>query len=152
MFMAITHLFDKGVDTFKNADIEAACAEIRATTSATSIVSADLQETIVRCCGELAQFDVCDILHYVQTDVRLHNVSVHPDLLVNVIEDSTGETIAEFALPAETDPCAVIEICDRLTNATAAQKTVISKDMLYAELRKEGLFPAKIAFDVTHYV
>lgn len=65
--MALTHLVDVGHRNLQDqVEIKATCKEIRETTSSNSILSADIQCSLIECAHELTQFSIQNLLRYVK--------------------------------------------------------------------------------------
>lgn len=101
--MAITHLMQVGVDNLKDADVEAVCKKMMEETPANYIMTPEFRCSILRCSVELAQEPIWDILKYIQTDIGIDGVTVHPGIIVNFKQNATCKHLMTCVVPADTD-------------------------------------------------
>ena len=101
--MAITHLMQVGVDNLKDADVEAVCQKMMKETPENYIMTPEFRCNILKCSVDLAQIPVWDILKYIQTDIGIDGVTVHPGIIVNFRQNATCRELMTCVVPADTD-------------------------------------------------
>lgn len=124
--MAITHLMQVGVDNLKDADVEAVCKKMMRETPENYIMTPEFRCNILKCSVELAQIPVWDILKYIQTDIGIDGVTVHPGIIVDFKQNATCRPIMTCMLPPDTDEDTLDEVV----------KTV--EDKLEVHIKKNG--------------
>lgn len=101
--MAITHLMQIGVDNLKDADVEAVCQKMMKETPENYIMTPEFRCNILKCSVELAQIPVWDILKYIQTDIGIDGITVHPGIIVNFKQNATCRELMTCVVSADTD-------------------------------------------------
>ncbi len=112
--MAITHLIDKGREAFVNLDIEETCKKVLAETPKNSLITAELQAEIIRCCKELCEVDIWDILRYVKTEIEIYGVYTVNGQLLRFLKNATGDYVAAYIVPNGADDEQISEASERL--------------------------------------
>lgn len=91
--LAITHLFEVGINQLSDIDVEAECEQIIKTTPQNSIFTGELSADIMRCAAELAKVPLWDILKFIKTDVGIDSVTVHPGMIIEFRQNATEDFI-----------------------------------------------------------
>lgn len=137
--MALTHMVEVGADRLRNINVEETVAEILAT-DCKSLISPQMQASILRCAWELAQQDLWDILAFVQTDIGIQGISVHPGVIVDFYDKQRGVKCCTFVLPADTGDDQIEDVAEEIRKAKLPH---CHDDQLAAlirtEFRKKGI-------------
>ncbi len=102
MRMAITHLIDKGMDAFRNVDIEKVCKKAIEETPKNSLITGELQAEILRCCKELSDEDIWDILRYVQASLSIDGIYTQIGQCIRFLQNATGNHIVTYLAANDT--------------------------------------------------
>lgn len=138
--MSLSHMVAVGADRLRNINVEEAVKEILATDNPKALITPQMQASILRCTCELAQQDLWDILAFVQTDIGIQGISVHPGVYVDFCDKQTGGKLCTCVLPAGTDEDLIEEVAEeirknKLPNSFGAQLS----SLIRAEFRKKGI-------------
>ena len=144
--MAITHLMQVGVDNLKDADVEAVCKKVMKETPENYIMTPEFRCNILRCSVELAQIPVWDILKYIQTDIVIDGVTVHPGIIVNFRQNATCRELMTFAIPPDTDEETLEDAVNTVEKKLEAyiEKTGSAYGFSFCDEIEEALKAAKI--------
>lgn len=111
--MALTHMTSVGTYHLQNTNIEETVKEIMESGRNTFITPA-MQVEILRCAGELAKHDLWDILSFVQMDIGIQGVTVHPGVIVDFFDSRTDKKCCTYVLPADIDEDLIEEVADTI--------------------------------------
>lgn len=112
--MALSHMVAVGSDRLQKANVEEAVKAILASDSQNALITPQLQVEILRCAYELAHHDLWDILAFVQTDIFIHGVTVHPGIIVDFYDGQSDKKCCTYVLPADTDEELIEEVADTI--------------------------------------
>lgn len=110
--LAVTHLFQTGIDNLKDIDVEASCEKIMKETPANYIMTPEFRADLMRCSVELAQEHLWDILKYIQTNIGIDGVTVHPGVIVDFKQNATCNHIMTCIIPPDTEADTLDEVID----------------------------------------
>lgn len=138
--MALSHMVAVGADCLHNINVEEAVKEILASDEPAALITPQMQAAILRCAWELAQQDLWDILAFVQTDIGIQGISVHPGVIVDFYDQQRGVKCCTFVLPADTSDDQIEDVAEEIRKAKLPH---CHDDQLAAlirtEFRKKGI-------------
>lgn len=113
--MALSHMVAVGSDQLRRANMEEAVKVILASDSQNALITPQMQVKILRCAYELARHhELWDILAFVQTDICIHGVTVHPGIIVDFYDGRSNKKCCTYVLPADTDEELIEEVTDAI--------------------------------------
>lgn len=138
--MALSHMVAVGSDCLRNADMEKAVKVILASDDPKGLITPQMQTSILRCACELAQQDLWDILAFIQTDIGIQGISIHPGVYVDFYDTRTDTKCCTYVLPADTSEDLIEEVAEeirrkKLPNIFGSQLS----DLIRTEFRKKGI-------------
>lgn len=137
--MALTHMVEVGADRLRNINVEEAVKEILASKQK-SILTPAMQAEILRCACELAQQDLWDILAFVQTDISIQGVSIHPGVYVDFYDTRTDTKCCTYVLPADTSEDLIEDVADEIRKEKHALMSGNHlAELICSEFRKKGI-------------
>lgn len=127
---ALSHLFNVGADrllnTFYAKDdtgngsvlnetaLEEECKKIIAETPSTSLMTGSLLADVLRCAVMLAKYDVWELFKFIQTDIGISGVNVHPGTYMTFRRECDAAVITSVIIPPYADADGVNDAIDQL--------------------------------------
>ena len=146
--MALSHMVAVGTDRLQNINVDETVKEIHAT-GGNSLITPDMQAAILRCAYELAQKDLWDILAFVQTDIAIHGISIHPGVIVDFYDPWTETKCCTYVLPADTSEDLIEDVAEEIRKARpACCKSEQLADLIRTAFRKKGVRVENIGQDL----
>lgn len=157
--LAVTHLFSVGIENLKNINIDVVAKECIENTPDNYPMTGEFRAQLMRCAYELAQLPMWDILKFVQTEIKIDNTTVHPNVFVQFRSASTNEEYLSFALPADTSEFDVEEIVERIDQLKEQHKSLHGslyefpyRKAIRSALEEKGIKAAELPVDHTIYI
>lgn len=147
--MALSHMVAVGTDRLQNINVDETVKEIHAT-GGNPLITPDMQAAILRCAYELAQKDLWDILAFIQTDITIHGISIHPGVIVDFFDSRTEKKCCTYVLPADTDEELIEEVAAEIRKAKSAAGQpgqAQTQYMICNEFKKRSIYPKQIGQD-----
>lgn len=146
--MALSHLCHVGVDRIKDVNIEESVKEVLASPNNT-LIDNKLQAEILKCAYALAQLSLWDILAFVKTDVEISGVTVHPGIIVDFHNKSTGWNYATYVIPSGTNEDTIEEIAAEVREKNTLYSKEKVQSMLVSAFRSRGIFLKPVEQDMS---
>ena len=138
--MSLSHMVEVGADRLRNINVEEAVKEILASDNTKVFITPQMQVSILRCSCELAQQDLWDILAFVQTDIGIQGVSIHPGVYVDFYDTRTDTKCCTYVLPADTSEDLIEDVADEIRKARPARcNSAQLAELVQSEFRKKGI-------------
>ena len=138
--MALTHMVEVGADRLRNINVEEAVKEILASDNSKAFITPQMQASILRCACELALQDLWDILAFVQTDISIRGVSIHPGVYVDFYDTRTDTKCCTYVLPADTSEDLIEDVADEIRKEKHALMSGNHlAELICSEFRKKGI-------------
>lgn len=115
--MAMAYLFYVGKDTLENADVEALVGDALKHADKTNLITADVQERVLRCAKEMSMIEIEEILRYIKVDYSMSDVFVQEGKVIEFLTNATEEHILHVVVPSETTDEAMTEAINMLNRA-----------------------------------
>lgn len=138
--MALSHMVAVGSDRLRNINVEEAVKEILASDNPKAFITPQMQASILRCACELAQQDLWDILAFVQTDISIHGVVIHPGVIVGFYEGMGDKKYCTYVLPADTSEDLIEDVAEAIRNTRPAHcNNAQLAELVRSEFRKKSI-------------
>ena len=137
--MALSHMVAIGSNRMKKVVIEDAVREIL-TAGSNGLITHEMQIEILKCSWELAQHELWDILAFVQTDIGIQGVTIHPGVIVDFFDSRTDKKCCTYVLPADIDEDLIEEVADTIRKKRSLHNYGGQLDAaIRTELREKGV-------------
>ncbi len=153
--MAITHLFETGINLIKEADIEKECKKIIEETPECAIMTGELQADILRCAAELAIIPLWDVLRFIKTDVGIYGATVHPGIIIEFRRNTTDKEILTCVIPSGTNEETIEDVLNQIEADITEQASekgsyrLPYEDFIRSAFKKHGIRPQAVIPDKT---
>lgn len=138
--MALSHMVAVGSDRLRSINVDEAVKEILASDNPKALITPQMQASILRCTCELAQQDLWDILAFVQTDIGIQGISIHPGVIVDFYDARTDTKCCTYVLPADTSEDLIEDVADEIRKEKHALMSGNPlRELIRAEFRKKGI-------------
>lgn len=119
--MALDHLFRLGSDALSKVSEEELaniCNAIIETEPKNSLMTGEVRANILRCACELSKISVWDIFKYIQADMKIDGMTVHPGVVFRLFKDN-GKELSTVVLSADASDEAIDEALEAIGKKAA---------------------------------
>lgn len=107
--MALDHLFRVGSDALSKVseeEIAKVCNTIIETEPKNSLMTGEVRANVLKCAYELSKISVWDIFKYIQGEMRIDGMTVHPGAIIRLVREYNGKELSTVVVSADaTDEC-----------------------------------------------
>ena len=157
--LGVTHLFTVGVNNLKDIDIENVCEQMIKTTPDNSIMTGEFRAEVLRCSVELAKEPLWEVLQYIQTNIGIDGVTVHPGIVLHFRRNACMDEIMTCVVPADTTEETLDNIIDSIEQKLEKYEKEHGNyygfsysDAIYDSFKEVDIKPESIPVDKTYYV
>lgn len=157
--LGVTHLFTVGISNLKDIDVEKVCEKMIKTTPENSIMTGEFRADVLRCSVELAKEPLWEVLKYIQTNIGIDGVTVHPGIVLNFRRNACMEEIMTCVVPADTSEDTLDNVIEEIENRLEKYEAEHGNcygfsysDAIYDSFKEANIRPESIPIDKTYYV
>ena len=157
--LGVTHLFSVGVTNLKDIEVDSVCDEMIKTTPENSIMTGEFRAEVLRCSVELAKEPLWEVLQYIQTNIGIDGVTVHPGIILHFRRNACMDEIMTCVVPSDTSE----ETLDNVIDSIEGKLEKYEKEhgscygfsysnAIYDAFKDVNIRPESIPIDKTYYV
>lgn len=118
--LAVTHLFDKGMENAKTEDVEETIQRLKENPEAgNDLLGKDTRIKILECVKDLINVPLWDVLRFIKTNVAIDGTEVTDGKIVQLRHNVTGDVITTLLCDPTVDQFDVDDVSDKIDDELA---------------------------------